>query len=140
MARTAVLIAFALAGCSQQQPGARNEAGARPSATVTAAAGPALPDYLPAYPGASPAEVPSLGGHRPSGNAVAMETTDSPDAVLAFYRARITGAGIPIRAYNVTEGGGLLSAGRDGEVGVMLTVSRIGSRTRITVIRSAGGR
>ena len=69
-----------------------------------------------------------------------METADSPADVFAFYRARLTAAGVPIRADNVTGAGGLLSAGRDGEIGVMLTVSRIGDRTRITVIRGAGGR
>ena len=137
MMRTGLMMAFALAGCSQAPSTAGNEAAAAPSAT---ASGPALPDYLPAYPGASQVEVPAIGGHRPSGNAVAMETDDSPADVLAFYRSRITGAGVPIRAYNATEGGGILSAARDGERGVMITVTRIGTRTRIGILSGTAGR
>jgi hypothetical protein len=138
MVRTGLLMAFALAGCSQAPPAPRNEAGAEPPATATTAQ--PLPHYLPAYPGATPVEVPSLGGHRPSGNAVAMETPDSAADVFAFYRARLTAAGIPIRADTASDRGGLLSAGRDGDAGVMLSVSRIGNRTRITIIRGGGAR
>jgi hypothetical protein len=137
MVRTGLLMAFALAGCSQAPSGAGNEAGAQPSAT---ASGPALPDYLPLYPGASPVAVPTFGGNRPTGNAVAVETDASPAEIFAFYRGRLAAAGVPIRADDGTDAGGIMSAGRDGELGVMLTVTRSGNRTRITYLRRAGAR
>ena len=137
MMRTGLMMAFALAGCSQAPSGAGNEAAAAPSAAVPA---PALPDSLLAYPGASPVEVPALGGHRPSGNSVAFETDDSPADVLAFYRAQFSSAGVPVRVDNALGDGGVLSAARDGERGVMITVSRTGPRTRIGILRGVAGR
>jgi len=132
------MFALTLGACTQQPGASTNRAEpAAPGAAATAQ----LPDYLPDYPGATRVEVPNLGvgvADSRSGNAIAMETADSPADVLAFYRARLAEAGVPIRADNVTGNGGMIAMGRDGEIGALLTVSRIGARTRIAVIRRGG--
>lgn len=95
-------------------------------------------DLVPAYPGAVPMEVPNLGApgtDSRSGNATASETPDSPEQVAAFYRERFAAEGMPIRADSMGPTGGLMGIGRDGEQGAMLTVSRIGERTRIAVVQ-----
>lgn len=102
----------------------------------------ALPDYLPDYPNSTRVEVPNLGApgtDSRSGNAIAMETDDSPEEVAQFYRARFAAAGVPVRADTANAQGGLISVARDGERGAMLTISRIGDRTRIGVIRGPAG-
>ena len=86
-------------------------------------------------------EVPNLGvagTDSRSGNSVAMETDATPLQVADFYRARFAAAGVPVRADTANAQGGLISVGRDGERGTMLTISSVGGRTRIGVIR--GGR
>jgi hypothetical protein len=64
-----------------------------------------------------------------------METDDSPVAVAEHFRARFAAAGVPVRADTAGADGGLISVARDGERGAMLTISRIGPKTRIAMIR-----
>ena len=102
----------------------------------------ALPAYLPDYPNSTRVEIPNLGvagSDSRSGNAIAMETDASPDEVAQFYRARFAAAGVPVRVDTANAQGGLISVARDGERGAMLTISRIGDRTRIAVIRGPAG-
>jgi hypothetical protein len=98
----------------------------------------AAAELVPPYPGAVAVEVPNLGApgtDTRSGNATASETSDSPEQVAAFYRERFAASGMPIRADSMGPTGGLMGIGRDGEQGAMLTVSRIGERTRIAVVQ-----
>ena len=137
--RAAGLVALALGACSGEQGGSPgNLAGGAPAATNASAA---LPDYLADYPGSTRVEVPNLGApgtDSRSGNAIAMETDDTPIMVAEHYRARFAAAGVPVRADTAGPDGGLIGVGRDGERGAMLTISRIGSRTRIAIIRRRG--
>lgn len=97
---------------------------------------------VPDYPGSSRVEVPNFGVNGQdsrSGNSIAMETGASPAEVAKFYRDWFNSNGIPIRSDGLTDNGGLLAASRDGEKGVMLTVSRMQNRTRIAIVRARDG-
>ena len=65
-----------------------------------------------------------------------METDATPAQVADFYRARFAAAGVPVRADTAGAQGGLISVARDGERGAMLTIGKVGGRTRIAVIRA----
>lgn len=70
-----------------------------------------------------------------SGNAAASETDDSPEQVALFYRERFAAAGVPVRVDTLNATGGVMGIGRDGGQGAMLTITRPGARTRITVVQ-----
>ncbi len=131
-----ILAALALCACSGQQSGSNDDLAAKqPSATDSAVA---LPDYLADYPGSTRVEVLNLGApgtDSRSGNAIAMETEDTPAMVADHYRRRFAAARVPVRVDSAGPEGGLLSVARDGERGAMLTISRVGARTRIGIIR-----
>jgi hypothetical protein len=133
MKRCLILPLLLLAGCGEE-PVVKRE-----GVTVVVGTPPAIgTDLVPAYPGAVPVEVPNLavdGTDTRSGNATASETPDSPEQVAAFYREQFAAAGMPIRVDSMGPTGGSMGIGRDGEQGAMLTVSRIGERTRIAVIQ-----
>ena len=139
MRRSLILTATVLCACGQQDasngmgapsPGAGQQANAARSDAAAA--------LVPDFPSSTPIEVPNLGApgtDSRSGNATARETDASPDEVAQFYREHFQRAGIPVRADTATATGGLISVARDGERGAMLTISRIGDKTRIAVIR-----
>ncbi len=131
-----------LGACGPQaEPTGQAEPSA-PAADSGTAGTASLPDYLPDYPNSRRVEVPNLGApgtDSRSGNAVAMETDDTPEEVAQFYRERLAAAGVPVRVDSVGPQGGVMGVGRDGERGAMLTISRIGDRTRIAVISRQGG-
>jgi len=138
MRRLLVLTAAALCACGQQD--ASNGAAAPSSGSgrqASAAGSDAASALVPDFPGSTPVEVPNLGApgtDSRSGNATARETDASPEQVAAYYRDHFQTAGIPVRADSATAAGGLISVARDGERGAMLTISRIGGKTRIAVI------
>lgn len=144
MTRWAMTSALLLCACGQQseqaaQGGARVESGIPAGQAATAA----LPDYLPDYPNATRVEIPNrgvAGTDSRSGNAIAMETDATPAQVAEYYRARFAEAGVPVRRDTTDAQGGLMAVGRDGELGAMLTISSVGGKTRIGVIRSGAGR
>ena len=139
MRRSFFLTATVLCACGQQElsngaGGPSSGAGQQANAARSDAAAVLVPDF----PGSTPIEVPNLGApdtDSRSGNATARETDASPDEVARFYREHFQRAGIPVRADTATGAGGLISVARDGERGAMLTISRIGDKTRIAVIR-----
>jgi hypothetical protein len=144
MTRFGLLGVLLLCACGQQSGGGtQDEPNAQRGAIPGEAGNAALPDYLPDYPNSTRIEVPNLGApgtDSRSGNAIAMETDASPAEVAQYYRARFAEAEVPVRADTVQANGGLLAVGRDGEQGAMLTISRIGAKTRIAIIRRPSGR
>ena len=111
---------------------------AAPATTETdpAASAEAAADLVPTFPGSTSVEVPNLGApgtDSRSGNTIAMETDATPGEVATFYRDHFKQADIPIRADTANEQGGLISVARDGAPGAMISISRIGDKTRITV-------
>ena len=68
-----------------------------------------------------------------------METDATPVEVVQYYRSHFAAADVSVRVDTTSSQGGLLSVGRDGEVGAMLTISR-NRTTRITVTRASDGR
>jgi hypothetical protein len=134
MKRCWIMPVLLLAACGEEPPA--NQPG-RTSAERAAAR--LVSDRLvPAYPGAVAVEVPNLavdGTDTRSGNATASETGDSVARVAQFYRERFAADGMPIRVDSVTETGGAMGIGRDGEQGAMITITRPAGRTRITVLQ-----
>jgi hypothetical protein len=136
MKRSWILPVLLLGACGEEP--AANQPG-RTSAEQAAARLATAPDALvPAYPGAVAVEVPNLaadGTDTRSGNATASETDDSVATVAQFYRDRFAADGMPIRVDSVTDTGGLMGVGRDGELGAMITITRPAGRTRIAVVQ-----
>ena len=137
MKRCSILSLLLLAACSGEPaaaPQGEQAAESGPAAAPVAASA----ELVPAYPGAVAVEVPNLGApgtDSRSGNATASETGDSVETVAQFYRERFAASGMPIRVASVTATGGTIGIGRDGEQGAMITLSRIGAKTRIMVIQ-----
>ena len=94
-------------------------------------------DLVPDFPGSTPVEIANLGAagtDSRSGNSTARETDASPDQDATIYREHFRKSGIPVRADTANAQGGLISVARDGERGAMLTINRIGDKTRIAVM------
>jgi len=137
MKRCSILPLLLLAACSEE-PAAEAPSEAVAEASEASAPTAAAGELVPAYPGAVAVEVANLGApgtDSRSGNATASETDDSVEQVAQFYRERFAASGMPIRAASVTATGGTIGIGRDGEQGAMITLSRIGAKTRIMVIQ-----
>ena len=142
MARLVLLGALLLCGCGQEAGrGGQGDAASAPGVAVEQKAASAVQDLVPDYPGSTRVEVPYLGAgpDRRTGNAIAMETGDTPGQVAQYYRAHFAEQGIPVRADTANAQGGLISVARDGERGAMITISSVAGRTRIGVIRGPGG-
>jgi len=137
MRRLSALAVLLLCGCGPQGNPNGQEAvspGLNQQAAVPAAA---ATDLVPPFPGSTPVEIPNLGApgtDSRSGRATAMETNAAPEQVAAFYREHFRAAGIPVRADTANATGGLISVARDGERGAMITICRIGDKTRIAVV------
>ncbi len=99
-----------------------------------------LPDWLPAYPGATASSSFSATGA--SGGAVTMfESTDSADEALAFYEEKLKDAGFTVEknayAVNNQTAGGTVSGKNGGDKGeVTVLVGAQGGKTSITVTHS----
>ena len=136
MRRSTILGVLLLCACGQggaPDGGVSTDTDRGPSTPMQAARA----DLVPDFPGSTPVEIPNLGApgtDSRSGNATARETDASPDQVATFYREQFRKAGIPIRADTANATGGLISVARDGERGAMVTISRIGAKTRIAVM------
>lgn len=138
MRRTAIIALGLLSACERQEA-ANQSAPTAPAVEQPAGGGAerAAAALVPDYPGSVAIEVPNLGlpgTDSRSGNATMRETEATPDQVASFYREHFNKAGIPVRADTAGETGGLISVARDGERGAMLTISRVGAKTRIGVI------
>jgi hypothetical protein len=138
MKRFAVLATIWLCACGQEEV---SNGGASPSAPLnqgsSAAASDARTQLVPDFPGSTPVEIPNLGApgtDTRSGNSTARETDANPDEVARFYREHFQRTGMTVRTDTADAEGGLIAVGRDGERGAMLTISRIGAKTRIAVM------
>jgi hypothetical protein len=142
MTRLVLLGALLLCGCGQEAgKGGQGDADSAPATPAAQEAAGAVQDLVPDYPGSARVDVPYLGAgpDRRTGNAIAMETGDTPEQVAQYYRAHFAEQGVPVRADTANAQGGLISVARDGERGAMITISSIAGRTRIGVIRGPGG-
>jgi hypothetical protein len=66
------------------------------TASFNSGANAKIPDWVPAYPGATATANFSVQGGDGSGGTFSYTTKDPPDAVLAFYTKSLTGAGFKI--------------------------------------------
>jgi len=138
MKRCAIVPLLLLAACSAEPAPQGEGEEAVEAAAPAAAPAAAAAELVPAYPGAVAVEVPNLGApgtDSRTGNATASETGDGVETVAQFYRQRFAAAGMPVHVDAVTPTGGTMAIGRDGEQGAMITLSRIGAKTRIAVIQ-----
>ena len=136
MRRSTMLGAILLCACGQSgAPDERASTDIDPGPSAGAQA--ARADLVPDFPGSTPVEIANLGApgtDSRSGNSTARQTDASPDQVANFYREHFRKAGIPVRADTANAQGGLISVARDGERGAMVTINRIGDKTRIAVM------
>ena len=99
-----------------------------------------LPDWLPAYPGAT--STSSFSATGANGGAITMlETTDSADQALAFYEGKLKDVGFTVEknAYQVNNqtAGGTITAKNGGDKGeVNILVGAQGGKTSITITHS----
>ena len=108
-------------------------------ATLTVNAGSdgaAFPAFAPQYPGSKVTSV--MSGGKPgegSGVVIGMETSDTPDKVLAFYEDKLKAASVPVKMKTTTPEGGMIAAGDEKEdSGAMITVGKSGDKTTIGII------
>jgi len=91
-----------------------------------------IPDWIPAYPGATPQANFSMQGGDGSGGTFSYTTKDSAEAVLAFYNRSLTGAGFKITS-NV-------SGNANGASGNMISAEEEASkRTMVITLGSENG-
>jgi hypothetical protein len=88
-----------------------------------AGAGARIPEWVPAYPGASPSANFSVQGGEGGGGTFSYTTKDSPDAVLAFYNRSLAGAGFKITSK--------ISGAANGASGNMISAEDESKRTLV---------
>lgn len=106
-------------------------------------AGASFPAFAPQYPGSTvmgSATFAGTGAEGGAGSMVTQQTSDAPDKVMAFYKAKVTEAGMKIGMETNTPEGGMLAVGTPGEKGgMMITVAKDGdSKTTIAFIGGNG--
>lgn len=138
---------LALAGCGQKVERQGDKvvvtgAGGVKTMVVTGAnaqaAAAALPAYAPVYPGAGVEASTQTVMNGTQAGIVTLTTNDTPEQVVAFYKARLQGAG----ASHVTEmnlGLGRMLAAQDpaSGMGVQIMAMKAGGQTRIQITQSA---
>jgi hypothetical protein len=102
------------------------------------AAANALPAYAPVYPGSSLVASTQTAMNGVQATAVTLATPDSPEQVMAFYKGKLSGAGMG----QVTEmnlGLGRMLVAQDGASGrgVQVMAMKSGGRTQIQITQSA---
>jgi hypothetical protein len=103
-----------------------------------------FPSYAPQYPGSKVTTTMTASGKGDGmsagmGNMIAMETSDAPAAVMAFYKASLTSANMPIKMETTTPQGGIIAAGaKEMGGGVMITVGESDGKTSIAIISGRG--
>jgi hypothetical protein len=65
---------------------------------------------------------------------VEIPNLGAPGTDSRSYREHFRTMAIPVRGDTANAQGGLISVARDGERGAMVTISRIGDKTRIAVM------
>ena len=91
-----------------------------------------LPDWVPAYPGATPVGTFSMQGGDGAGGTFSFTTKDSPDTVLTFYKNALTGAGFKITAN--------INGMANGASGNMITAEdEATKRTFVVTVGTQGG-
>lgn len=88
------------------------------------------PDYAPQYPGSKITAALSS----PSGKTATMESTDSPDKVIAFYKEKLTGGGFKQTVAGNFNGMQTLTMQKgNNKSNAVLTAQRQGDKTLISV-------
>jgi hypothetical protein len=100
-------------------------------------AGAKFPAFAPQYPGSLVTASANFSGKdNESGSMVTQETTDTPDKVMAFYKGKLTEAGMKIAMETNTPEGGMMAVeskegGKKG--GMMIIINKdAGGKTSIT--------
>lgn len=93
-----------------------------------------FPAHAPQYPGSTvKASANFSGKDGKTGGMIAQETGDDTAKVMAFYKEKITAAGLKIGMETTTPDGGMMAVeAADGKGGMMIMVGREGDKTTIT--------
>lgn len=97
-----------------------------------------LPAYAPAYPGAALVAATQTAVRDTRANAVTLTTGDTPEQVIAFYKARLEGAGLG-QASEINLGLGRMLVAEDAASGrgVQIMAMKAGEgQTRIQITQS----
>jgi hypothetical protein len=98
-----------------------------------------LPPFAPLYPGATVVGVGDATGQFMGGRMITMTTTDSLDAVMAFYDERITTAGATPGARTQTATSASRSVSMDGAPRGSIVADAADGTTTITITHATPG-
>jgi hypothetical protein len=108
--------------------------------TATFGGGAKVPDWVPAYPGATSQGVYSAEDDKQMGGTFGLDTGDSVDQVFANLKGQLESAGYKVTEtrYNGPQGMGGLLAGesKDGKRTVTYTMSNEGGKTKVAGVYS----
>jgi hypothetical protein len=91
-----------------------------------------LPAYAPVYPGAQVKG--SVAVQSEGGGTFALETSDAPDKVIAFYKDRAKSAGLSEKLSMSGDGGGTYVASADGDKkALQVVVAKAGTGSQVQV-------
>jgi hypothetical protein len=91
----------------------------------------------PQYPGAKITSTMISNNDGKVGGMVAMETTDAPATVMAFYKAKLLAAKRQIAMETNTPEGGMIMSGNDAD-GLVIAVGKTDGKTTVSIITGKG--
>lgn len=94
-------------------------------------------DAAPQYPGSTISSTMVANNDGKASNIIAMQTTDKPVDVLAFYKQKMIAAKRAISTESSTPEGGMILSGNDAD-SLMITVASENNKTNVTIITSKG--
>jgi hypothetical protein len=99
-----------------------------------------LPEWVPAYPGASAEGVYSAEDASQRGGTFGLTTTDSVSQVFAFYKDQVEGAGFKVTENHYSgpngDGGIVVGESGDGKRTVTFTIAAESGKTRVAGVYS----
>lgn len=96
-----------------------------------------FPAFAPQYPGSTLVSSSTMNSDGKSLNTITMTSPDKPDAIVEFYKASVTKAGIPIGMTGNFDGNATLQAGqtKDGKApSILISAAPKDGVTEITLL------
>jgi hypothetical protein len=98
----------------------------------------ALPDFAPQYPGATMGPTQSVASPDGTVFTATMTTMDPIDKILAFYKAKLVAAGLPIAMEQVATDSGMLMGGQRTRGPQAERITKV--TTAIITVKTVGGK
>jgi major membrane immunogen (membrane-anchored lipoprotein) len=104
------------------------------------AKGAKFPAFAPQYPGSTVTSATNIASNDTNMQTVTMTSSDSVDAVVAFYKESVTKAGMPIGMTGNFDGTGTLQAGKgEKSPSIMVSAAPKEGNTEISLILTNAG-